>query len=71
MFTMISRLPAVVAEDDFFAPLSFAPDQRVPERLKEVLFAAVAHDPLARPQSLPEFERQLRDCQSHLPSASA
>lgn len=68
LFLMISHLPSIIAEDDFFAPLDFSPDQRVPEPLKEILFAAIAHDPLARPQSMVEFERQLRDCQSLLPS---
>jgi hypothetical protein len=71
LFSMISRLPAVVAEDDFFAPLNFSPDQRVPERLKEILFAAVAHDPLSRPQSMLDFERLLRECQPLLLSSIA
>jgi len=70
LFLLISHLPATVAEEDFFAPLEVVPDHRVPERLKEILFAAVAHDPLARPQSMLEFERQLRECQSALPHAN-
>jgi tetratricopeptide (TPR) repeat protein len=67
LFLMISHLPSTAAEDDFFAPLDFSQDQQVPEALKEILFAAAAHDPLGRPQSMFDFERQLRQCQSSLP----
>jgi len=71
LFLMISHLPSTTADDDFFAPLDFSQDQQVPEAIKEILFAAAAHDPVARPQSMVDFERQLRQCQSSLPSSFA
>jgi len=69
LFLMISHLPSPATDDDFFAPLNFSPDQQVPESLKEILFAAAAHDPLGRPQSMLDFEHQLRQCQSSLSSS--
>ena len=71
LFLMISHLPSPAMDDDFFAPLNFSPDQQISESLKEILFAAAAHDPVARPQSMVDFERQLRQCQSSLPSSFA
>lgn len=71
LFLMISHLPSPATDNDFFAPLNFSPDQQVPEFLKEILFAAAAHDPLSRPQSMLDFERKLRQCQSTLPPSVA
>jgi tetratricopeptide (TPR) repeat protein len=69
LFLMLSHLPSPLPEDYFFGTLDLPPDQRVPQPLKEVLFNAVAHDPLSRPQSMAELERQLRECQMTLPAA--
>ena len=72
LFLMIRNLPASeTAMTDVILGLRSSPEENIPESIKEILFSAVAYDPLARPQSMAEFERHLRYCLAMLPPSDA